>query len=500
MPTSNPNSSSSGANAKNSAEPVDDRELIEIVDRAGAEAFLDERIGHGVKPGLERITGLMAYMGDPQRSYPSIHIAGTNGKTTASRMVQQILGSHGLSTGGFTSPHLSTIEERFAIHGAAATSDEFTQAVSDIAWFVVGYERESGSSVTYFEVTAALAFAMFAEAAVDVAVVEVGLGGRLDATNVLEAAVSVVTGIDIDHVEFLGHEIAGIAREKVAILKEDGILVTGPLPDDAVDPVADRVEETGSAWIRTGRDFGVVDATVGVGGWQCTIDGVYREYGDLFLPIHGRHQVDHLATSIAATEMFLGRDLDDDSLAIALASITSPGRLEAVARRPLVILDGAHNRQGFEGLAATLDAEFPALEWQLVLGVRGERSVPELVAPLGGMVGHVFATAAADALSVDKTSVAIEASQTLGVDATPIDGVEAALVAARSAAGSEGGVVVTGSLYVVGEARALLVTDAADRASDAHLRFEAGRDFEEDDEDDIGGDGDDMRSWDEQDG
>ena len=209
-----------------------------IKTREHAEAFLDDRIGQGVKPGLERITGLLEFMGDPQKDYPSIHIAGTNGKTTVSRMVQQILGSHGLATGAFTSPHLHSVEERFTLHGVTVDSQDFIDAVGDIAWFVEAYEQQAGTPVTYFEVTAALAFSIFSTAAVDAAVVEVGLGGRLDATNVLDGAVSVITGIDIDHTEFLGTTVGEIAAEKAAIVGSGGTLVSGELLDDAAAVVA----------------------------------------------------------------------------------------------------------------------------------------------------------------------------------------------------------------------------------------------------------------------
>jgi dihydrofolate synthase / folylpolyglutamate synthase len=455
--------------------------FTEIRDRNAAVAFLDQRIGHGIQPGLERITGLLSFMGDPQATYPSIHVAGTNGKTTTVRMIQQILGAHGLSTGGFTSPHLERIEERFSIHGQQVAEEDFTRAVRDIAWFVVGYEDSAGSPVTYFEVTAALAFSMFADAAVDVGVVEVGLGGRLDATNVLEADVSVITGIDVDHVEHLGPTLAGIAAEKVAILKPEGTLVTGTIPDEALGAIEVRVATTGSTWVRAGHDFSVADAVVGVGGWQCAVEGVYDTYDGLFLPMHGLHQVGHLATSIASSEMFIGHELDRASLEIAVASMTSPGRLEVVARRPIVLVDGAHNRQGFEGLARTLDEEFPALEWQLVLGVRGERSVGDLVGPLTGAVAAVFATAANDPLSIDRTAVAVAASTALGVDAVPVEGVGAAVDLARTAAGVDGGVIVAGSLYVAGEARSRFPRPK-DRTARAHLRFEAERDFEDDEE------------------
>ncbi len=439
--------------------------------RDDAEAFLNERIGRGVEPGLDRITALLAFMDDPQLAYPSIHIAGTNGKTTVSRMVQQILGAHGLATGGFTSPHLDHVEERFSIHGVPLDSQDFTDAVRDIAWFVVGYESSSGNLVTYFEVAAALAFSVFATATVDVAVVEVGLGGRLDATNALDAAVSVVTGIDFDHTEILGDSIELIAREKLGILKSQGTLVSGPLPDDAIQSATERVSEMDANWVRFDEAFSIEDARIGVGGWQVAINGVFGEYRDLFLPLHGRHQVDNLATSIATAEMMLGRELDADLLQVAVAATTAPGRLEVVARRPIVLLDGAHNHQGFEGLAATLDSEFPTMPWKLVLGARGERSIASLTAPLHGLIGEVFACAADDTSSVPADVVA-EQARSLDVPVGSYPDVLTALAAARDAAGPDGGVVVAGSLYIVGEARQVLVS-GTDRSSEAHLRFES---------------------------
>jgi dihydrofolate synthase/folylpolyglutamate synthase len=455
-----------------SADPVTEPSVPFIENRNQAVSFLDSRIGTGVTPGLDRIAGLLAYMGDPQRDYPSIHVAGTNGKTTVSRMVQQILGSHGLATGAFTSPHLETVEERFNLHGVQIDPRDFTDAVADIAWFVEGYERENDTTVTYFEVTAALAFSLFSTAAVDVGVVEVGLGGRLDATNVLEAAVSVVTTVDIDHVEFLGDTIRQIAVEKVAVVKDGGTVVTGDLPPDAIAAVEQRVAETGANWIRFGSDFGVSDAVVAVGGWHCNINGVHGEYEDLFLRIHGRHQVDNLATAIATCEMFMGRPLDADVLSFAVASITSPGRLEIVRRRPLVLIDGAHNVQGFGGLGSVLRDEFPPMRWHLVLGVRGDRSISDLLAPLEGHVAHVYAAAPDDEQAIDPTSIATDASDALGTPSTVHESVTTALAEAVSAAGPDGGVIVAGSLYVAGEARASFDV-SGDRSGEAHVRVDA---------------------------
>ena len=443
-----------------------------IRNREDAEAFLDERIGRGVHPGLERITGLLDFMGDPQSTYPTIHVAGTNGKTTVSRMLQQILGSHGLATGAFTSPHLERIEERFSIHGVVLDPNDFTDAVRDISWFVTGYEETSGALVTYFEVTAALAFSIFATAAVDVAIVEVGLGGRLDATNVLDGAVSVITGIDIDHTEFLGATVAEIAGEKADIVPERGILVTGVLPDEAASVVGDLVSERSVNWIRCGQEFEVLEAIIGVGGWQATIRGVFAEYDDLFLPLHGRHQVDNLATAIASAEMFIGGSLDPDLLQLAVAATSAPGRLEVVGHRPVVVLDGSHNAQGVQGLADTLGNEFPAMEWKLVLGVKGERSVAEVVEPLVGLIGQVFAVGVDDPTSHEAGDVADEAGRTLGVAAVAYGSVPEALDAAKNAAGPGGGVVVAGSLYLVGEARSG-VDISDDRMAEAHLRFSA---------------------------
>ena len=258
-----------------------------INDRAAAEAFLDERIGQGVKPGLERIAGVLEFMGNPQFDYPVIHVAGTNGKTTVTRLVADILGAHGIRTGTFTSPHLHRLEERFSIDGVPMTSEAFTQAVSDIAWFVEEYERRSESEITYFEITAALAFSVFAEVALDVAIIEVGMGGRWDATNVVDPAVAVVTGIAFDHVEYLGETLAEIAAEKAAIIGERGIAVTGPLPAAAEGAITARVDEMEAKWYRFGDAFSIADEAQAVGGWMVDIVGIYTDYTELYLPIHG---------------------------------------------------------------------------------------------------------------------------------------------------------------------------------------------------------------------
>jgi dihydrofolate synthase/folylpolyglutamate synthase len=453
-----------------------------ITDRASAEAFLDNRIGQGVKPGLERITGVLEIMGNPQLDYPVIHVAGTNGKTTVTRLVADILGAHGIRSGTFTSPHLHRLEERFSIDGAPISSDAFTQAVSDIAWFIEEYERSAESGVTYFEVTAALAFSVFAEVALDVAIIEVGMGGRWDATNVVDPAVAVVTGIALDHVEYLGETVADIAAEKAAIIGEGATVVTGPLPAAAEGTITARVNDMGARWYRSGDAFSIADETRAVGGWMVDVVGIYSDYTELYLPIHGRHQVDNLATAIATAETFLERALDVDALREALAATTQPGRIEVVHHRPLVIIDGAHNVQGVQGLASALRDEFPATDWHVVAGMRGERSPGEILEPLTGLAGHLWATAPADPGAIDAAVIEASAGPVLGCEATVVENVPDAVVQAMAAAGSGGAVVVAGSLYVAGEARESLIGTVF-RPSGVHVRFESV--VEDDTEDDA---------------
>jgi dihydrofolate synthase/folylpolyglutamate synthase len=388
------------------------------------------------------------------------------------RLLADILGAHGYRTGTFTSPHLHRIEERFGIDGQTATTDAFVEAVSDISWFVEEYERRNETSITYFEVAAAIAFSAFAAAAIDVAIVEVGLGGRWDATNVVVSDVAVITGIALDHTEYLGETVGEIAGEKAAIVDQDGTVVTGPLPAGAEGAVTARVAETEARWLRYGDDFLVESETLAVGGWVADIEGIYAPYPELYLPLHGRHQIVNLATSIAASEAFLGHALDVDALRTAVSATSQPGRIEVVHRRPLVIVDGAHNQQGIEGLAGALAEEFPDEGYQLVVGLRGARSPGEVLVPLDGQIAHVWASAPDDPSAQPAEELAAAAAEVLGVETTVIETVPEALAAAMEAAGPDGAVVATGSLYLAGEARASLIgTDF--EPSGVHVRYEA---------------------------
>lgn len=419
-----------------------------------AVGFLDARIGHGVKPGLERIEGLLELMTDPHHSYRVVHVGGTNGKTTTVRMVVGLLEAHGLRVGAYTSPHLQAVEERFYVAGAELDREGLIAAVADVAPFVELYERDRDTHVTYFEATTAIAFQAFAAAGVDVAVVEVGLGGRLDATNVVTADVSIVTGIALDHMSYLGSTEAEIAREKAAILKSGGVMVTGPLPPAAEGAFTARAAKTESVWHRFGADFEPIDPVAAVGGWQAGVQGIIGRYDDLFVPLHGRHQVDHFATAVAACELFFSEELNHEAVVAAAAGLDSPGRIHVMSRAPLVIVDGAHNEQGIEGLAEALGNEFLATEWVLVVGARGDRDLQKLLAPLRGLVGAVIATEPLDPAAIPADEVAAAAVEVFGED-VPIEKavpVGQAITEALASVDDTGAIVVTGSLYVVGEA------------------------------------------------
>ena len=245
---------------------------------------------------------LLDHMGRPDDGYPIIHVARTNGKTSTSRFATLILVAHGLTTGTHTSPHLQKVEERLAINGRFATADEFALAMSDVAAFADLREERGAEPNTYFELATASAFAFFADQAVNAAVLEVGLGGRLDATNVVDAEVCVVTSIGVDHTEYLGEDIASIAAEKVAIVGPKSILVTGPLPDQALDETNRKSRELGIQHRRFGVDYSLGDSEREVGGWLATIHGAEEDYEDIFLPLHGKYQLFNLSVAVAAAE------------------------------------------------------------------------------------------------------------------------------------------------------------------------------------------------------
>jgi dihydrofolate synthase / folylpolyglutamate synthase len=421
-----------------------------------AVAYLDSHIRLGGKPGLERMVELMEFMGNPEQGYPIVHVAGTNGKTSTAKLTSLILSAHGLVTGTHTSPHLERVEERLALDGRYATEDEFALAVSDVAPFADLREERGGIPNTYFELTAAAAFAFFAEKAVEAAVVEVGMGGRLDATNVVDAEVCVVTSIGLDHTSVLGNDPATIAREKVGIASPNSTLVSGEMPMSAFEVVAERARDLGIHHRRLGPDFGIEEAELGVGGWLTTIRGAETTYEDVFLPVHGRHQLTNLALAVAASEALLGERLDSTALREASADAKLPGRMEKLAVRPLILVDGAHNPDGMVVLADSLAEEFPTTRWHLVIGVMADKDLEGMMEPLASAISGVVATSVGSERSLSPTDLADRIEASLGIEALTASSTAEALDMARAEAGPDGAVLVAGSLYLVGEARALL--------------------------------------------
>ena len=406
-----------------------------------------------MKPGLERITGLLDMLARPDEAYPIVHIAGTNGKTSTSRMIASLISAHGLSTGLFTSPHLDRVEQRFELSGRPIAAAEFSEAIAILAPIVDMYEERSGDGITYFELTAALAFSWFADRSVDVGVLETGLGGRWDATNAATSEVAVVTNIALEHTEYLGDTIAAIAAEKLAILDTGADLVTGDLHPDALAVAERRVAEQGARWFRLGPEYRPLDAAPSDHGWMFDLSGIRDEYTGLDLRLRGRHQVANFAVAVAAVESLFNRALDEAAVRETAALVTSPGRLEMLGREPWLLTDGAHNPAGMEALAAALGEEFPGVTWTLVFGVMRDKDVPTMLDALRGRV-KVAHTAAADSpRAMPAADVAVLVDARLGVPVTSHGSVAEAVAAARR---SGEHVLVTGSLYVVGEVRAAL--------------------------------------------
>ena len=404
------------------------------------------------------MAALLDLLADPHEAYPIIHITGSNGKTSTARIATSLLAAHGLTVGTFISPHLERVEERLSINNVQATPDEFAQAVADVEPFADLLEQHSGERPTYFELTAAIAMAWFASHAVDVAVVEVGLGGRLDATNAADGRVAVVTGVSLEHVDYLGGTVDQIAREKLAIAKPGSVLVAGPMSEDADRETVAHAISKSIDLRRYGHDFRVAEAERAVGGWLCEVEGIYGTYPDLYLPLHGRHQTVNLAVAVAAVEELYGRALSGEVAIEGAMAASSPGRLEVLGHRPLVVVDGAHNEEGFGALAESLGEEFPALDWNVVMGVLGDKDLDSMLVHLQGLVSRFYATAPDSDRACSPAEVAAAARRVLGaaVEVIEVANVPLAVTTARVATPSDGALLVTGSLYVVGEGRPVL--------------------------------------------
>ncbi|MDG4764799.1 bifunctional folylpolyglutamate synthase/dihydrofolate synthase [Solwaraspora sp. WMMD406] len=417
---------------------------------------------------LDRIGQLLDLLGSPQRAYPSIHLTGTNGKTSTARMIDSLLRAFGLHTGRYTSPHLETVRERISLDGEPVGADRFVSAYREIAPLVALVDKQAAEPLTYFDVTTALAFATFADAPVDVAVVEVGLGGAEDATNVLAAGVCVITPIGLDHTEWLGDTLTDIALAKAGIVHQGATVITAVQPEEAAEPILDRCAEVGATIAREGGEFGVVHRAVAVGGQVLTLQGLGGRYDEIFLPLHGAHQAQNAALALAAVEAFLGagpgRTLDAEPVREGFAAVSSPGRLERVRNAPTILLDGAHNPHGMAATVTALREEFAFRRLVVVLSVLGDKDVDAILDLLEPVADAVVVTTNTSPRAMPLAQLADAAVEAFGEDRVQVaqtmpDAIEAAVVLAEADVDGEltgVGVLVTGSVVTVADARRLL--------------------------------------------
>jgi dihydrofolate synthase / folylpolyglutamate synthase len=417
---------------------------------------------------LSKIEQLLDLLGNPQRAYPAIHLTGTNGKTSTARMIDGLLLAHGLHTGRYTSPHLETVRERISLDGEPVDERRFVQTYREVAPLAALVDQRSPESLTYFDVTTAMAFAAFADAPVDVAVVEVGLGGADDATNVLHAGVCVITPIGLDHTEWLGDTLTDIALAKSGIIHKGATAVAAAQDEEAARPILERCAEVGATIAREGSEFGVLRRAVAVGGQMLTLQGLGGVYEEVFLPMHGAHQAQNAAVALAAVEAFLGagtsRTLDPQVVRDGFAGVTSPGRLERVRTAPTILLDAAHNPHGMAATVAALEEEFAFSRLVAVVAMLADKEVPpvlELLEPVADavVVTRNSSTRAMPAEQLGDIAVDIFGEDRVRVAATMPDAIEAAVELAESDLDGElsgVGILITGSVSTVADARKLL--------------------------------------------
>ena len=493
------------ASPDRAGEQRDERARLAQIERE----ILARRPEHAIDPTLDRIRALVTLLGDPQRACPVIHITGTNGKTSTARIIEALLRARGLRTGLFTSPHLTSVRERIRIDGEPVSADSFIAAYDEIKPYLdlvdAQQERETGqpSRLSFFEVFVGMAFAMFADAPVDVAIIEVGMGGTWDNTNVADGAVAVVTPISLDHTRWLGDTVEEIAADKAGIIKPGAIAVIAQQPPAAAEVLLRRAAEVGAPVAREGIEFGVVDRELAVRGQQVSVRGLLGDYPGLFLPLFGAHQAGNLACAIAAVEAFARGDalgaplgeaaelnghesevgelaaravtltqpgsLDLDLVRDAVAGVTSPGRLEIVRRSPLVIVDAAHNPAGMAATVAALDEAFSFTTLIAVVAISADKDVPAVLDQLEPVAAEMVATTNSSGRAMPAAELAELAEGVFGPDRVHVaerldDAIELGVALADQAdvegdsvAQGGAGLLITGSVITAGEARLLLL-------------------------------------------
>jgi dihydrofolate synthase / folylpolyglutamate synthase len=426
-------------------------------------ALLDRWPETRLEPSLERIESLVHLLGDPQHAYPVVHLTGTNGKTSTSRMIDTLLRARGLRTGRFTSPHVESMTERISVDGDPISEEAFVEAYHDVAPFAAMVDADGEYPLSFFETVVGMAYAAFADAPVDAAIVEVGMGGSWDATNVVNAKVAVITPIALDHAKYLGERPEDIALEKAGIIKPGSTVVIAEQPPTVMEVLLERAAEVGATVVREGVDFGVVHRVPAVGGQMLRLQGLRAEYDEVFLPVYGAHQGHNAVLALAAVEAFAGDEpLDVELVHEAFGEVTTPGRLEIIRRSPTILLDAAHNPHGARAAAEALEDSFTFNPLVGVVGVMADKDYEGVLAAFEHVFADIVCTQNSTPRAMPAEELAEVARGIFGVDRVHVaprldDAIEkAATLAETGGVYGSGGVLVTGSVITVGEARTML--------------------------------------------
>lgn len=445
-------------------------EAAQAARRAADEVYagiLERAPEHDIDPTLDRVRAVCELLGDPQRAYRVVHVTGTNGKTSTARMIERLVREHGLRTGRFTSPHLTRVTERIAVDGEPITDERFVEVWQDVAPYVhmvdVEEQAEGRPRLSFFEVFTVMAFAAFADAPVDVAVIEVGMGGRWDATNVADGEVAVITPVAYDHERWLGHTLVEIAGEKAGIVKDGATLVLSRQEEDAEGVILQAAAERGARVVREGVDTDVVERRVAVGGQLLTLRGTGGVYTEIFLPLHGEHQAHNALAALVATEALMagGGALDGAVVEVAFADADSPGRLELVRSSPTILVDAAHNPAGAAALVEAVEEAFAFQRVVGVVGVMADKDPEGILAVLEPSLAEIVITRASNPRAMEIEDLAEVAVDVFGEDRVHVrERLDDAITLAADLAEAEvergAAVLVTGSIMLVADARVYL--------------------------------------------
>jgi dihydrofolate synthase/folylpolyglutamate synthase len=438
----------------------DDLEVLGVVEAALLKRLPESQI----EPSLVRIAALLDALGSPELSYPTVHIGGTNGKTSTARMVDSLFTELDYRTGRFTSPHLESMLERISIKGEPISPEGFIASYNDIALYLDLIDSRQPHPISFFEAVTALAFVAFAEFPVDLGIIEVGMGGQWDATNVVSSAVSVIMPIGLDHTEYLGDTLEEIAQTKSGIIKPESHVVLAAQEPEVARILMEKIIEKSAIPYREGVEFSLLRRDIAVGGQMISIQGIYSQYTDIYLPLYGAHQASNAAVALATAEAFVGMALDEEVVRNAFANVKSPGRLEVLHRDPTVIVDAAHNPHGARALANTLQTEFDFESIFCVLAILGDKDVIGVLKELEPVVDRLVVSQSNSPRAFEVEKLYAEAIKIFGADRVYK---EANLINAITYASeqvtllnqvSEGvsAVVITGSVVTAGEARSVL--------------------------------------------